>query len=204
VIMSVHAGYFSEPALPNFPEDFRSTAGNEWDLFFHISNAGNPNGMINRVGFLSNTHIVTPSAWAAKVGSMMTEIPEIDIAITTAYTNVDKKLTGQIKTKFLKTIRKKLKLQILITEDSIIAPQQNASTIIPNYVHRHMMRSAINGSFGTVLTDGLSNSPIDTEISQNFLFTLNAAWNSGHCTVVAFVYDADTQEILQVTEKHIE
>jgi hypothetical protein len=204
VIMSVHAGYFANPTPPNFPEDFRTPAGDEWDVFFGISNAGNPNGMINRVGFPTTTHIVNPNSWAAKVGSMMTEIPEVDINISTSYSNSDRKLTGQVKTKFLKTIKKKLKLQILITEDSIIAPQQNASTIITNYVHRHVLRGAVNGSWGSALTDGLANTPIDTEISQNILFTLDSAWSSGHCTVVAFVYDADTYEILQVNEKHIE
>jgi len=205
VVISVHAGYFAEPKpLLNFPEDFRSAAGDEWDVFFGISNAGNPNGMINRVGFPSTTHIVNPSAWAAKVGSLMTEIPEVDINITSSYNTSDRKLTGQIKTKFLKTLKKKLKLQILITEDSIIAPQQNASAVIASYVHRHVLRGAVNGSWGSNLTDGQTNIPIDTELSQNLLFTIDPLWESKHCTIIVFVYDADTHEVLQVAEKHLE
>ncbi len=205
VIISVHAGFFAEPKpVLNFPADYRSDAGNEWDGFFGISNAGNPNGMINRVGFPTTTQIVNPNAWASKVGSMMTEIPEMDITISTSYSNTDRKLSGTIKTKFLKTIKKNLKLQLLITEDSIISPQQNTTSVIPDYVHRHMLRGAINGSWGSVLTDGQTNTPIDTELSQNLQYTLDAIWKSRHCSIVAFVYDADTYEILQVAEKHVE
>ncbi|NVN94586.1 MAG: Omp28 family outer membrane lipoprotein [Bacteroidetes bacterium] len=204
VVIAIHAGYFATPSSPNFPEDFRTTAGTEWDNFFGISNVGNPNGLINRVGFPTTTHVINPNAWAAKTGSILTEIPEVDIDITTSYSNSDRKLIGQVKTKFLKTTKKKLKLQIVITEDSIIAPQQNANTLVTNYVHCHVLRGDVNGKWGIDLTDGQTNTPINTELSQNILFALDPIWESKHCTVVAFVYDADTYEVLQVAEKHIE
>ncbi len=207
VVIAVHAGYFAEPKpLLNFPEDFRTTAGTEWDNFFGISNAGNPNGLINRVGFPTTTHIINPNAWAAKVGSLLTEIPEVEIEITPNFNTSTNILTGQVKTKFLKTIKKKLKLQIVITEDSIIAPQQNASTIVVDYVHRHVLRGALNDSWGSELTNGLANSYIDTEILTPISsFAIDPTkWKTKHCTIVAFVYDDNTKEILQVAEKHIE
>ncbi|MFZ4398385.1 MAG: Omp28 family outer membrane lipoprotein [Bacteroidales bacterium] len=202
IIISVHADYFAKPVLPEFPEDFRTTAGEIWYKFFGF--LGNPYGMINRKGFTNSTQILGPGAWAAKVGSIMTELPEVEISVAPIYDSTTKTLTGNVKTKFLKTIRKKLKLQIVLTEDSIVAPQKDGNITVPNYIHRHMMRGAINGSWGSVLTDGLNNTPIETELSQNILFTFDSSWKSKHCTVVAFVYDADTYEILQVAEKHLE
>jgi hypothetical protein len=134
---------------------------------------------------------------------MMTEIPEVDITITPSYNAVTKTLTGQVKTKFLKTIKRKLKLQIIVTQDSIIAPQQNASTVIPDYVHRHMLRKAVNGNWGSDLTDGTAFTPVDTELSQNMMLVFDPAWYGKNFKVVAFVYDDNTKEVLQVAEKDL-
>ncbi|MFZ4739809.1 MAG: Omp28 family outer membrane lipoprotein [Bacteroidales bacterium] len=201
VIISVHAGYFARPET-DFPEDFTTTASEIWYKFFGVN--GNPKGMINRKGVLNKTNILNPGDWASMTGTVMTEIPEVDLEIMPEYDTTTKILKGSVKTKFLKTIRKKLKLQILVTEDSIIAPQKNGTTTIANYVHRHVMRGTVNGSWGDVLSNGQNNSIIDTEISQNMLFTFDPSWKSKHCTIVAFVYDSDTYEVLQVAEKHIE
>jgi hypothetical protein len=201
IIISVHADYFAKP-VTGFPEDFRTTAGEIWYKFFGVPN--NPKGMINRKGVLNKPTILDPGGWASMVGNVMSEIPEVDIEITPDYDTTTRILKGSVKTKFLKTIRKKLKLQLVITEDSIIAPQKNGTTTIVDYVHRHVMRGDINGSWGEVLTNGQSNTTIDTELSKNMQFTFDPSWKSKHCTVVAFVYDADTYEILQVAEKHIE
>lgn len=209
VIIAIHCtDYFSRPRPPQFPEDFRTETGNLWTDFFGIANL--PSGMINRINFPQKTHILTHDTWASNVSTVLSQIPEVDININLSYDTISKKITGSATTKFLKTIKKKLQLQLLLTEDSIIAPQQNHSVLQTNYVHRHMMRDAINGSWGSSLTSGISSNLIDSEILYPFVYTIKQNFsqdtpgiNWKHASIVAFVYDTDTYEILQVAQKHL-
>lgn len=204
IVMAVHAGFFANPAPPIFPEDFRTEAGDAWNTYFGNSSAGNPNGMVNRKGFPSSSHILSSGAWGGKVATTLSEIPDLELKITKTFNSADTSVSGKITAKFLKTIKKKLKLQIVITEDSIIAPQVNGSINDLNYVHRHMLRGSINGVWGNTLTDGSSYTAIDTELTENFIYKLKQEWKSKHCSIICFVYDDITKEILQAEETHIE
>lgn len=209
IIVAVHSNdYFSKPR-PNLPEDFRTEAGTAWYNFFGIASAGLPNGMINRTDFPKKAHIVNHDLWPSKVAKTLSQIPEIDIAINSNYDTLAQKLTGTISTKFLKTIKKKLMIQLIITEDSIIAPQQNHSEIVPNYVHRHMLRDVVNGIWGTQLTNGLTANLVDSELTYNFAYTLKQNFppdtpgiNWKNASLVVFVYESDTYEILQANQMH--
>lgn len=206
IVLAVHAGSFAKPTPPNYPEDFRTVAGDAWNDFFGISLAGNPNGLVNRKGY-PGLHIIAPGEWASKIGNALAEIPEVGITVKNTYNPADSSVSGKIDFKFLKTIKKKLKYQILISEDSIIAPQLNATTIIPNYLHRHMLRASVNGPWGNDLTDGNTFNLIDSEISKSFAYSLKATdlinYKIKDCSVIVFVYDDATKEILQTEEVHI-
>lgn len=210
IIIAVHCSeYYSKSRPPQFPEDFRTETGNTWYNFFGIS--GLPTGMISRINYPLNTHKFEYNKWKSNVSNVLSQIPEVDIDINISFDSITKKVTGKTTTKFLKTIKKKLQLQLVLTEDSIIAPQQNNSTYEPNYVHRHMLRDAINGSWGSLLTNGVFENLINSEIPYPFVYTLKQSFpqntpaiNWRHASIIAFVYDTDTYEILQVAEKHIE
>lgn len=209
IIVAVHSNdYFSKPR-PNLPEDFRTEAGTAWYNFFGIATAGLPNGMINRANFPQKAHIVYHDLWPSKVANVLSQIPEIDINISSSFDTITQKLTGKITTKFLKTIKKKLIIQLLITEDNIIAPQQNHTEIVPNYVHRHMLRDVVNGIWGAQLTNGIIANTVDSELTYNFNYTLKQNFtpdtpgiNWKNASLVVFIYDSDTYEILQANEKH--
>ena len=206
IILAVHAGYYALPSPPNFPEDFTTSEGNAWDAYFGISPNGLPKGMVNRKGYPITRHL-DHGEWASKIGTALSEIPEVEISVKNTYNPSDSSITGKINFKFLKTIKKKLKYQVLITEDSIIAPQLNATTIIPNYLHRHMLRASVNGPWGNDLTDGSTFNMIDTEISKSYLYSLKATelvkYKIKDCKTIVFVYDDATKEILQAEEIHI-
>jgi thiol-disulfide isomerase/thioredoxin len=205
IILAVHAGFYAKPSPPIFPEDFRTTTGDDWNTFFGFLTY--PNGMINRKGF-PGKHIASSGDWAGNVGKALAEVPEIELKIAKTYTVADTNVTGKVTAKFLKSIKKKLRLQILITEDSIIAPQIDGANTIPNYIHRHMLRASVNGDWGSSLTNGNSYNLIDSELSQDFQFSLKATsswkYNVKQCSIIAFVYDDNTKEILQSEEIHIE
>jgi hypothetical protein len=69
----------------------------------------------------------------------------------------------------------------------------------------HVMRGAVNGTWGTpiLLKEETSSLPIVKSFPMHFTgFNLNTM-NPKNCRVIAFVYDADTKEVLQVAEKDV-
>ena len=84
------------------------------------------------------------------------------------------------------------KLQLWLTEDNVTAFQ-----LMPDgsrnmeYVHQHVFRAAVNGSWGEPVTvkEG------ETFTTQHYSLTAQKGWNVENLSVVAFVYN--DQGVLQ-------
>jgi len=214
VVMAVHAGFFARTSATNplLAYDFRTEAGTEWDVFFQISKVGNPNGMVNRIGYPKDQHVITPSLWANAIKNTVDDAPLMDLQLITQYNATDDKLCIHTKTTFLSPISgRTLNLSVVITEDSIVAPQKNsdptvgATPNINNYVHMHVMRGAVNGTNGIpiLLKTDTSSAPVVKSYPVKLTgFNLNTMIPK-NCHVVAFVFDAETKEILQVAEMKV-
>ena len=89
------------------------------------------------------------------------------------------------------------KLQVWIVEDRINAFQMMPDgTINDDYIHRHVFRTAVNGTWGD-----------DVSINEGYVFehdykvALSADWKRENLSVIAFVYDA--AGVLQVSKKNL-
>ncbi|CAN5390508.1 hypothetical protein BH11BAC1_BH11BAC1_13880 [soil metagenome] len=130
--------------------------------------------------------------------------PKARIRIQTTYTDSQKKLRACIETKFLEDLTGDYKLSVVLTEDSIIDWQVwygHNPELVPDYFHHHMLRTALNTSFGVNVASGAT--PINTTVVSGYTIELDPSWNPDHCAVVAFVYNATTREVLQVEEMKI-
>ena len=86
-------------------------------------------------------------------------------------------------------------------EDSIVGKQLLPTGDDLNYVHRHVFRGCLNGTWGEDLnTTALA--PED-QIKKSYSVTLNEAYNENQCYIIAYVANSDTKEVLQVIEKKI-
>jgi hypothetical protein len=205
ILMAVHAGDFAKPgdASGSYSYDFRTPAGTEWDNHFGIGAEGNPNGMVNRRK-IGSTYVIAPSDWGGAVSSMLAEEALLDIQVINDYTPGEKKLCTHIRTQFRQAIDKNLKLVLAITEDSIVAAQRNndptvgATPEILNYVHMHVLRGTLTSTWGTDIAATGSEYP--ESVIKSYRFEFNENWIPENCHVVAFVYDADTYEVLQASE----
>jgi len=202
VILSVHAGYFSEPYSSGlYTYDFRTEAGNIWNQFYGI--IFNPSGIINRKGYPGN-HIVSPAAWTGKVSTALAEPPVIDLQLITTYDTESRKLCSHVNTRFTTNLNINLKLVVVLSESKIIKPQKNSNIEvgpkpdIVDYEHNHVLRQAITLPWGiSIAVEGTSN---PESLIKSFKTTLNEEFVAENCSVIAFVYDEATTEILQVIE----
>ena len=86
------------------------------------------------------------------------------------------------------------KLQVWIVEDGIVAKQLlKDNRVDANYVHNHVFRAAVNGTWGTDIA--LQE---NVETKSNFSIQLDEKWNEKNVSIVTFVYnDSGVQQVIK-------
>ncbi|MBE0661078.1 MAG: Omp28 family outer membrane lipoprotein [Bacteroidales bacterium] len=202
VVVAMHAGFFAIPIGQTFSTDYRTPASTELDQFFDIGSSGYPKGLVNRTGYPSGTHRLESAELAGRIVELLEGDTLADIGITHNYSTISKELEVEINVSALAPLQKKLLLSVFITENDIVSPQQNDTEVITDYVHKYVLRTSLNGTWGDQLSDGSTIDP-GTSFKQSYQTTLSENWNDENCNIVAFVYDGDTKEVLQAAEVKI-
>ena len=145
-----------------------------------------PVGQINRRGGL-----LKYTAWTATLLEELNTPSVLDISVDA------KEKEGKL---YLETSLFALgdvagKLQLWVLEDSIISFQVLPSNKMDNqYVHNHVFRDAINGTWGEDISLTLG----EQLVKEHKDFELNPDWKTENLSVVAFVYNDDG--VLQATQ----
>jgi hypothetical protein len=201
VVIAVHAGFFAKTNT-QFPDSYTCTAGNDWDgsAGFNVSGQGNPNGMVNRKVY-PGFQLVHKDTWATTVGLAQSDPFVVRLDLSSAYDKSARALNVTSKLTFLQAYPNNVKLQLVLTEDSIEGPQldyaQTPDDFVEEYEFEHMLRTAVNGSWGEVAkTAPISALATATVNTSNF--AVDTKFNDKHLFLVAFVYDETTKVVLQV------
>ncbi len=208
VSMAVHVGFFAEPSAPGteFETDYRNPTGNELDQFFGNASAGLPNGLINRKAFSGQT-IIQYNDWATKVSELVAIPADAWIKATPSLNQTTREVSVSVLTSILQEVDEPLSIVMYLVEDSIVSPQKDYSPSVPNgvietYIHRHMLRTSVNGAFGEPLSSNLSYAA-NQQFTTTGNYTIPAAWNLSQMHVITVLYKTATKEVVQVDEKHL-
>lgn len=202
---------------PNYQYDFRTKWGKEWDDFFGISGIGLPGGMVNRIGY-PNEHRLGKDEWLARVITELEKEVDFGISITTNITGNEGVIT--INTEILNNINGDYNLVVCLSESNIINWQKDGSEDVENYEHNHALRSLLSDENLSASSNYSSADKIEQTISFNLStqeqfninYSANSAelgngnaggWDASNMSVIAYIYDNTTQEILQVEEVHL-
>jgi hypothetical protein len=207
IIMAVHAGTFATvfpPGAPYYTYDFRNPNGVQLDADFGISVAGNPNGMVNRK-MVNGSYIISSTQWADEVAIALSSTAPVPASITieTVYNSTTRSLTANVTTRYFEALSGTYRLSVYMLEDAIVNWQKDYDVTpndVPDYVHREVLRGAMNGTYGDVVTGTTAGS----EQTYSFTSTLGTDWDENHMYVVAFLHNDATKEIIQVEQKHVE
>ena len=185
--IGVHSGFFAAPSGV-FTTDFRTTAGDELATFFGPESF--PIGMVNRKGYPENV-LVDYTEWASMVTEILNQTPSVGILLSES----NNKIT--VRAKSLSDISGNLKLVVCITEDKIIDYQIDGVDLVEDYEHNHVLRTNVNGTWGTDIT-------LTSEYSSfEFDYSLDNNWVRSNCNVVAYVYNDSNKEVLQAEKIHL-
>ncbi|MGB3947477.1 MAG: Omp28-related outer membrane protein [Bacteroidia bacterium] len=212
--IAIHVGGY---AIPNpgyngsdqtaFLNDYRTSVGEQYDATFGASNFGLPQGMFNRKDYdaVNQTHLKFYPNWKNYAASIVAEPSVVDLQIAVDYNQSNRKLCLAIKDSFLTTVTGNYKLVIAITQDSIISWQDNIGVNKADYVHRHVLRDVItpSGAFGETLITGTAAA--GTKHIKRFAYIIPTNYNNvicdaNKCHLVAYIFNADTYEIIQAEE----
>jgi hypothetical protein len=207
ILMTVHAGGYAKPGGSKYTYDFRTPEGNEYDSFFGNSQAGNPNGMISRVGY-PNSHIKNEGAWDGAIQEVMAKPASLSIELDASIDAKKMEISVDYKIEYNENSSGNDNLVVLIVEDSIIKYQtdyRQHPSDIPDYVHMHILRGSLTGAWGQPLNaQGISKGD-KFEDKLTYKIPADKDWVPKNLSVIAFVHKkGDTYEILQVQHAHLE
>lgn len=167
----------------------RTELGDEYVNHWGVANTL-PKGYVSRAGNPSN-----PDQWGSLVRDVISQQPRLQLAASTAYDATSRQLHVEVQALGLDEVRGNL--QLWLTESSIVTLQSMPDgTRNGAYVHNHVLRAAINGTWGTpveVATGAYADASFD--------YILDEAWDAEQMALVAFVYD--DSGVLQVVEEKI-
>ncbi len=202
---------YSANQAPSFQYDFRTEWGNNWDNFYNISDNGLPKGMINRIGYQDDSHVLGKDEWASIVANELKKETDFSISIEADTNEITVYSTLE------NTVSNSYNLVVCLAESNIINWQKDGQNNIEDYQHNHVLRSV-------VYDDKLSNQSTlasGTVLEKNIGFNINqleqgnidysnniaevgngnaGGWNADNMSVIAYIYNSITKEIVQVEE----
>lgn len=201
--VSIHAGAFAE-LYRDYTYEYRTEDGNAIEEYFGGTANGVPGAMLNRTKFNDTYAQAEVSSWLNYADSLIKLEPVIDILIDTRVNNETRDINIDIDIVFIKSTADDLMLSLYFVEDSIFSLQKNydADPVdVENYAHNHVLRDAINGVWGDqILTGNISSGDV---VSKSYSYKVNSNWLIKNSSIIAFVYQSNSKEILQASQTYL-
>ncbi|MDA3910744.1 MAG: Omp28-related outer membrane protein [Bacteroidales bacterium] len=126
----------------------------------------------------------------------------ISLDITGIFNSTSGELNVDISGTFHGDFSGDLRLGLYIMEDGLEGTQEGATG---TYIHNHVMRDAISGTFGD---DVFTSTLTDDTFSENYTYTVDGSWDENECTLIAWVSkwnsDVNNREILQAAKVELQ
>jgi hypothetical protein len=180
VAVTIH----SSPRVPKLP--LVTEEGNIYND--HFGAIQHPAGVID--GKFSQIY----EQWAAVVMEQLKNDPSLDIDLSATYDSDSREVNVIIKLKGLQEISN-AKLLLWVVENNVTDKQLVGSAMNNNYLHQHIFRAAMNDTWGEAIALAT-----DEETEKTNTYILSEKWKPEDISIVGFVYNVASDEVLGVTE----
>ncbi|PLX08164.1 MAG: hypothetical protein C0596_07645 [Marinilabiliales bacterium] len=150
--------------------------------------------------------LTTHTLWGASVAEYASLYPEFLVSIDGVYTSSDSMINCTVDVETYIANNRNLSLTVFVLEDHILQWQKDYEAEpedIEGYEHNHVLRVGMNGPFGESIKDNTNNSAVGDILSKSYSVKKGEDWVIDNCLIVAFVYDTETEEILQAEVLHL-
>ncbi len=202
--ISLHTGFFSNP-YPENTIDFRNGDADAIETFLG-GPQGYPSAIIDRTKFQGEQGLqLMRNSWAGYIGAQLNEEPGVAIGLELDYSadrgevTVDVDILGRTGSD-----GREAYLTILLLENEVEDYQLTPEGKQADYVHEHVLRSAVTSPLGESLGIVSTGQTLERTLTAEVL----AEYNPDHLDIVAFVHYADGaaggKEVLQAVVKKVE
>jgi len=204
VTVAVHAGTLAETGGALFQNDYTTPAGN---IYWSQLNGGfNPSARINRLGGLANYVYIdpgNPAIWQDVITSELNRATPVDLQTQCEYIVADNVFNIHMNSQFLEAYTGKVNLVVLLVESDIVSAQEDYNQTpaeVEDYVHMHVLRTNVSEPMGNQIA---SNPAAGFSATTSFTISLKSIWTATNMTVIGYLVDADTHEVLNAIEYEI-
>jgi thiol-disulfide isomerase/thioredoxin len=208
VSVAIHTTFFAMP-LGSYTYDFRTDIGDELGGRDFATNGfyGEINLPVGLINNLSADALLSDSDWPAEIQKYIASFPQFSIEIENSYCSVGENIISNISVQSLITNNNNLKINALIIENGIIQKQTDYTQTpsdIENYVHDYVLRAGFVGTWGEDLNTNNNALSIGHTFTKEYAHHIDEEWTRENCSVVVFVYNPDTMEVLQTEVQSFE
>jgi hypothetical protein len=207
VATAIHCTALANPGKFPFDKDYKTPMGDIIGTDFKI--AGLPKATINRMEVSANTWGIDRNKWRSAIAEIDRNNVKAGIELKCSVDEQKNEIEARVSVTIIKKIENPVQLCLILQQDSIISGQIDGSNYIDEYVHNHVLRAGFNGNYGIKLTpNGIiqEQNKYSTTFKINFENSfpyLNIPIIINHCSVVAYLIDMKTKEVLQVECVHL-
>lgn len=197
-VVAIHAGGLAA-TNDTYSTDWTTEEGDiYWD---QLSFQANPLGRVNRKNGVGN--FFAPDEWPPQAEAMLVEEATVNLQMVANYVSDDNVLNVHVNGQFAEDFAPITKLVVLILESHIIDDQLDYDSDpehVTDYEFNHTLRGSVSGALGLNFSSGAVSGD---EIQKDYSYIWNDEWIPENCSVVAFVYDDNGGEVLNVVEQHL-
>jgi hypothetical protein len=205
VTVSIHAGTLAVVGNAPFDANYNTVPGNQY--WSQLNGGFNPCARIDRNGGLSSFEWIdpdNPANWQGIVTQRMNQSPEAGIQLQADFVSTDNVVNIHTATQFQSAKSGNYNLVVLLVESHIISAQEDYDhdpTEILDYEHMHVLRAAVTETMG----NQIASNPNATDVyTSSYTFPLQSGWNGHNCTVVAYLIDPSSQQIINAVEHELD
>lgn len=198
--IAFHLGYFAKPQDDGkYNTDFRTNEGEVFEKYFDFVSF--PIGTVNRLG---KGDLIPYPSWAAEIADYVQNQATVIIKASASFNSDTNAASTNINLTLNGTLSENLKLAVYLTESHIISYQKDEDATpmdVSGYEHNHVFRDAVGSIWGETInfstSDGAGLDFVrDIDVHQD--------WVPKNCSIVIFVYDSSSMEVLQAEEVKLE
>ena len=203
MVTAIHSTFFADPGTkPPFDRNYKTSMGEVICNNFSIS--GLPKAMINRMEVSANTWKIDRTQWRSFIAKIDRSNVRAGIQLQCAVDETKQEIAARVAVTIIKELPNPVQLCVVLQQDGFVSGQLDGSVTIPDYVHNHVLRTGFNGNYGTRLTP---NGLVDAQ--NKYTTTLNLSYRNpfpysnlpveiSNCSVIAYLLDMVTKEVIQV------
>lgn len=199
ILLGIHAGNFAQTDKDH-PKAFRTEAGTKFYNDFTV--VGVPVAFLNRVDYDTVNNVAFDmskgkDSWATEVDTLVQREAKAAISVRQkSYDATTRRLTVEGDVEVLDELpSNNVFLSLFLAENDIISPQTMPDkSIQTDYEHDHVFRGTFTGPYGQPIN--LSSGSASYEKS----LVLDEEIVKANCEVIAFIYNRDDFEIIQVAK----